>query len=291
MWLVLTPVFCLKNMKFILGTKKQMTQLWVNDKVVAVTPVLAGPCTVTQVKTQATDAYEAVQVAFGKRREKNINKPQQGHFKAAGLSPKVAREFRASTEGLKVGDVITVGTFTVGDIVDVSGTSKGKGFQGVVKRHGFAGGRKTHGNKDQLRMGGSVGSKGPARIFKGVRMPGQMGNESVTVKNLEIIEVNSDDNLIYIKGALPGAINSLVVVKGAGELKVNLAPEEKEASAVAETQGSEPESVEAAAVTESSDADTSAEVTSSEAEPKAEEVEVKEETPVAEESAPEAEIK
>lgn len=215
-------------MKFILGTKKQMTQLWVNDKVVAVTPVLAGPCIVTQIKTQATDAYEAVQIAFGNRREKNINKPQQGHFKAAGVSPKVSREFRASAEGVKVGDVITVGTFTIGDIVDVSGTSKGKGFQGVVKRHGFAGGRKTHGNKDQLRMGGSIGSKGPARVFKGVRMPGQMGNESVTVKNLEIVEVDDKENLIYVKGALPGAINSLVVVKGVGELKVNLAPKEEE---------------------------------------------------------------
>lgn len=225
-------------MKFILGTKKQMTQLWVNDKVVAVTPVLAGPCTVTQIKTESTDAYEAVQVSFGKRREKNINKPQRGHFKKADVLPKVAREFRTSGADLKIGDIITVGTFAAGDVIDVSGTSKGKGFQGVVKRHGFAGGRKSHGNKDQLRMPGSVGSKGPARIFKGVRMAGQMGNEAVTVKNLAVVAIDEEQNLIYVKGAIPGAINSLVAIKGAGDLKVNLIKEEevKEEAPVAETE-------------------------------------------------------
>ena len=225
-------------MKFILGTKKQMTQLWVNDKVVAVTPVLAGPCTVTQIKTESTDAYEAVQVSFGKRREKNINKPQRGHFKKADVLPKVAREFRTSGADLKIGDIITVGTFAAGDVIDVSGTSKGKGFQGVVKRHGFAGGRKSHGNKDQLRMPGSVGSKGPARIFKGVRMAGQMGNEAVTVKNLAVVAIDEEQNLIYVKGAIPGAINSLVAIKGAGDLKVNLVKEEevKEEAPVAETE-------------------------------------------------------
>ncbi|MFA6369783.1 MAG: 50S ribosomal protein L3 [Patescibacteria group bacterium] len=225
-------------MKFILGTKKQMTQLWVNDKVVAVTPVLAGPCTVTQVKTESTDAYEAVQLAFGVRREKNINKPQRGHFKKAAVLPKVAREFRTTTADLKIGDVISVGTFAVGDEIDVSGTSKGKGFQGVVKRHGFAGGRKSHGNKDQLRMPGSVGSKGPAHIFKGVRMAGQMGNESVTIKNLTVVAINEEQNLIYIKGAIPGAINSLVVIKGPGELKTNLIKKEeaKEETPIIETE-------------------------------------------------------
>ena len=215
-----------------------MTQLWVNDKVVAVTPVLAGPCTVTQVKTESTDAYEAVQIAFGVRREKNINKPQRGHFKKAAVLPKVAREFRTTTADLKVGDVITVGTFVVGDEIDVSGTSKGKGFQGVVKRHGFAGGRKSHGNKDQLRMPGSVGAKGPAHIFKGMRMAGQMGNESVTVKNLTVIAIDEEQNLIYIKGAIPGAINSLVAIKGPGELKINLTAKEeiKEEAPIAETE-------------------------------------------------------
>lgn len=225
-------------MKFILGTKKQMTQLWVNDKVVAVTPVLAGPCTVTQIKTESTDAYEAVQVSFGKRREKNINKPQRGHFKKADVLPKVAREFRTSGANLKIGDIITVGTFAAGDVIDVSGISKGKGFQGVVKRHSFAGGRKSHGNKDQLRMPGSVGSKGPARIFKGVRMAGRMGNEAVTVKNLAVVAIDEEQNLIYVKGAIPGAINSLVAIKGAGDLKVNLVKEEevKEEAPVAEAE-------------------------------------------------------
>lgn len=258
-------------MKFILGTKKQMTQLWVNDKVVAVTPVLAGPCTVTQIKTESSDAYEAVQVSFGKRREKNVNKPQRGHFKKANVLPKVAREFRTSGADLKIGDIITVGTFATGDIIDVSGTSKGKGFQGVVKRHGFAGGRKSHGNKDQLRMPGSVGSKGPARIFKGVRMAGQMGNEAVTVKNLAVVAVDEEQNLIYVKGAIPGAINSLVAIKGAGELKVNLTKEEevKEETPVEETPAEEVK--EESPVTE--------EVEAKEDAPVVEEIEVKEEAP------------
>lgn len=211
-------------MKLILGKKLQMTQIWVNDKVVAVTPVLAGPCTVTQVKTKENDSYDALQVAFGNRKEKNINKPQIGHFKAAGVKPTHVRELRAEVKDAKVGDVITVATFATGDSIDVTGTSKGKGFQGVVKRHHFAGSRKTHGNKDQLRMGGSVGAKGPAHIFKNTRMPGRMGNEQVTVKNLEIVKIDEENNLLFVKGAVPGAINGFVIIKGQGELKFNIAP-------------------------------------------------------------------
>lgn len=205
----------------------QMTQIWVNDKVVAVTPVLAGPCTVTQVKTKSTDTYEALQIAYGNRKEKNIKKPQLGHFKAAAVKPAKVREFRAEVKEAKVGDVITVSTFSTGDSVDVTGTSKGKGFQGVVKRYHFAGGNKSHGNKDQLRMGGSVGAKGPAHIFKNTRMPGRMGNERVTVKNLEVIKIDEENNLLFIKGAVPGAINGLVMIKGQGELtfSVPVAPE------------------------------------------------------------------
>lgn len=202
----------------------QMTQIWVNDKVMAVTPVLAGPCTVTQVKTKETDSYDALQVAFGNRKEKNINKPQLGHFKAAGVKPTRVRELRAEVKDAKVGDVITVATFEAGDSIDVTGVSKGKGFQGVVKRHHFAGGRKSHGNKDQLRMGGSVGAKGPAHIFKNTRMPGRMGNEQVTVKNLEVVKVDTENNLLFVKGAVPGAINGFVTIKGQGELKFNIAP-------------------------------------------------------------------
>ena len=212
-------------MKFILGKKMQMTQIWANDKVMAVTPVLAGPCTVTQVKTKETDSYEALQVAFGNRKEKNIKKPQIGHFKAAGVKPTKVRELRAEVKDAKVGDVITVSTFEAGDTIDVTGVSKGKGFQGVVKRHHFAGGRKSHGNKDQLRMGGSVGAKGPAHIFKNTRMPGRMGNEQVTVKNLEIVKIDAENNLLFVKGAIPGAINGFIIIKGQGELKFNIVTE------------------------------------------------------------------
>jgi len=211
-------------MKFILGKKMQMTQIWANDKVMAVTPVLAGPCTVTQVKTKETDSYDALQVAFGNRKEKNIKKPQLGHFKAAGVKPTKVRELRAEVKDAKIGDVITVATFEAGDVIDVTGTSKGKGFQGVVKRHHFAGGRKSHGNKDQLRMGGSVGAKGPAHIFKNMKMPGRMGNERVTVKNLEIVKIDEENNLLFVKGAIPGAINGFIIIKGQGELKFNITP-------------------------------------------------------------------
>ena len=209
-------------MKFILGKKMQMTQIWANDKVMAVTPVLAGPCTVTQVKTKETDSYDALQVAFGNRKEKNINKPQLGHFKAAGVKPTKVRELRAEVKDAKVGDVITVGTFEAGDSIDVTGTSKGKGFQGVVKRHHFAGGRASHGNKDQLRMGGSIGCKGPAHVFKNMKMPGRMGNARVTVKNLEIVKIDTENNLLFVKGAIPGAINGFIIIKGQGELKFNI---------------------------------------------------------------------
>ncbi len=200
----------------------QMTQVWANDKVMAVTPVLAGPCTVTQVKTKERDTYDALQVAYGVRKEKNIKKPQLGHFKAAGVKPAKVRELRAEVKDAKVGDVINVLTFSAGDIIDITGTSKGKGFQGVVKRHHFQGGRKSHGNKDQLRMGGSIGAKGPAHVFKNTRMPGRMGNERVTVKNLEIIKVDEENNILFVKGAVPGSINGFLIIKGQGELKFNI---------------------------------------------------------------------
>lgn len=198
-----------------------MTQVWVQDKVMAVTPVLAGPCTVTQVKTKEKDGYEALQIAYGTRKEKNINKPQLGHVKGLNIKPAHFKEFLLeSANNYKVGDVITAETFATSDMIDVTGVSKGKGFQGVVKRHHFAGFRKTHGNKDQERMGGSIGPKGPAHVFKGTRMGGRMGGERVTTTNLEVISVT--DNVILVKGAVPGAINSLVMIKGQGDLKVNL---------------------------------------------------------------------
>ena len=200
-----------------------MTQIWSGDTVMAVTPVLAGPCTIVQVKSKAKDGYEALQLAFGERKEKNIKKPQLGHFKKVGVKPANVREFRLDNAAdFKAGDIVSVDTFAVGDKINVTGTSKGKGFQGVVKRHGFHGFRKTHGNKDQERMPGSVGPKGPAHIFKGMRMGGRMGGDRVTTTNLEVAAIDTEANIIFVKGAVPGAINGFVMIKGDGELKVNL---------------------------------------------------------------------
>lgn len=200
-----------------------MTQVWNDDKVIAVTPVLAGPCVVTQVKTKANDGYEALQLAYGVRKAKNIKKPQLGQVKDLDIKPAHMREFRTEEVGsVKRGDVVSAETFAAGDVINVTGTSKGKGFQGVVKRHGFHGFRKTHGNKDQERMPGSIGPKGPAHVFKGTRMGGRMGGERVTTTNLEVVSVDALNNLIYVKGAVPGAINGLVMIVGAGELKLNL---------------------------------------------------------------------
>lgn len=203
-----------------------MTQVWNDDKVVAVTPVLATPCVVAQVKTKTRDGYEAVQLACGSRKAKNIKKPQLGHVKNLDIKPAHLREFRVEdTAAFKVGDTVSVETFSAGDSINVIGVSKGKGFQGVVKRHHFAGFRKTHGNKDQERMGGSVGPKGPAHIFKGTRMGGRMGGDRVTTTNLEVISVDSENNIIFVKGAVPGAINGLVTIIGKGDIKLNLRKE------------------------------------------------------------------
>ncbi|MFA5886471.1 MAG: 50S ribosomal protein L3 [Patescibacteria group bacterium] len=210
-------------MKFISGKKSSMTQIWSGDKVLAVTPVLAGPCTITQVKIKAKDGYEALQLAYGVRREKNIKKPQLGHFKAAGVKPAHVKEFRTDQAAdFKVGDIVSVGTFKVGDKLDVTGISKGRGFQGVVKRHGFHGFRKTHGNKDQERMPGSIGPKGPAHVFKGTRMGGRMGGVQVTVTNLEVAAIDEKNNIIFIQGAVPGSINGFLTIKAQGDLQVNL---------------------------------------------------------------------
>ena len=214
-------------MKFIIGKKLEMTQIWQNDKVVAVTKVQAEPNTVVQVRTEERDGYKAVQLGFGTRKEKNINKAQIGHNKSLGNFAKV-REFRFDSEELKTGDKISVNTFQVGDTVDVIGVSKGKGFQGVVKRHGFHGQDKTHGNKDQLRMPGSAGATGPAHVFKGMRMPGRMGADRVTMKNLEVVEIDLENNFLYIKGGVPGARNSLLLINGEGELKIEEAGEKKD---------------------------------------------------------------
>ncbi|MCK4554468.1 50S ribosomal protein L3 [Candidatus Parcubacteria bacterium] len=213
-------------MKFIIGKKLDMTQVWQGDKVVAVTRVQAGPCIIAQVKTDEKDGYSAVQVGYGKRQKKNIKKPQLGHLKKLDnfrylrefrFTPKNAKERQDEIE-LKRGDKIDVGSFAVGDKIQVTSTSKGKGFQGVVKRHGFHGQDKTHGTKDQLRMPGSIGATGPAHVFKGQKMPGRMGGDRVTVKGLEVVEVDQENDVLSVKGAVPGARNGLVLISGEGDV-------------------------------------------------------------------------
>ncbi len=212
-------------MKFILGKKLEMSQIF-NEKgeVIPVTLVQAGPCLITQVKTEDNkDKYSAVQIGFDKK--KSLSKAVKGHLKNLE-NFRWLREFRlAKTNDLKRGDKITINTFEIGDKIKVIGTSKGKGFQGVVKRHGFHGSPASHGHKDQLRMPGSIGPTGPARVFKGKKMPGHMGSEQITVKNLEVIKINKEKNILYIKGAVPGARNSLVLIQGEGKLKINVKKE------------------------------------------------------------------
>jgi len=212
-------------MKFILGKKLDMTQLWQDDNCLAVTRVTAGPCYVTQVKDEKIDGYKSVQIGYGKKKQKNIKKPQIGHFgKVKAIKPEIDTNFRYSREfkiqdakenesAFKLGDEINIDTFKSGDKIDVTAISKGKGFQGVVKRHGFKGAIKTHGTKDQVRMPGSIGATGPARVFKGMRMGGQMGNKQITTKNLEIVDIDKENNILSIKGSVPGARNGLVLIK------------------------------------------------------------------------------
>lgn len=206
-------------MKFILAEKQEMTQKFGADgTVIPVTKVVAGPCVVTQVKTMDKDGYVGIQVGFGAK--KKLSKPVKGHLKDLG-NFRYLKEFRISAEEAKtlaVGNKITATTFQAGDTIKVTGTSKGRGFQGVVKRHGFHGSPKTHGHKDQLRMPGSSGATGPAHVFKGTRMGGQMGNAQVTVTNLEVVEVDEKNNEIFIKGAVPGARNNLLLIAGLGDL-------------------------------------------------------------------------
>jgi large subunit ribosomal protein L3 len=206
-------------MKGILGRKVGMAQIF-DDKgvVIPVTLIEAGPCFVTQKKTTENDGYNAIQVGFEEVVERKLTKPQLGHLKKSNIAPlRYLREFRVSgSESYELGQQIDVSAFEVGDRVDVTGTSKGKGFAGVVKRHGFRGGPKTHGQSDRWRAPGSVGAGStPGRIFKGMRMPGQMGNEQVTVQNLKIALVDADKNLLAVQGAIPGGKNGLVVIREA----------------------------------------------------------------------------
>ena len=202
-------------MKALLGTKIGMTQIIGKDGVVIpVTLIQAGPVTVTQVKTVETDGYTAVQVAYGEG--KNLSKAVAGHTKPAGSTPKHIREIRVSQlpEGLSVGNSFDVTTFTVGDIVDVTGTSKGKGFAGTVKRHNFNTSRHTHGGFGDVRKVCSIGSMYPQKVFKGKRMAGRMGTDQVTVKNLVVSFIDLENNLLGVRGAVPGPKKGLVVIGG-----------------------------------------------------------------------------
>ena len=203
-----------KAMKALLGTKIGMTQIIGEDgRATPVTLIQAGPVTVTQVKTVDIDGYNAVQVAYGEG--KNLSKAVAGHVKSAEVSPKFIREFRVDNAAdYKVGDKIDVSAFALGDVVDATGTSKGKGFAGTVKRHNFNTSKKTHGGNGNVRKPGSIGSMYPQKVFKGKRMAGRMGHERVTVKNLEVAYVDASNNLIGLKGAVPGPRKGLVVIGG-----------------------------------------------------------------------------
>ncbi len=200
----------------ILGRKIGMTQVWnEKDEVVPVTVIQAGPCAVSQVKTVESDGYCAVQIGFGDIKEKNVTKPMKGHFAKAGVKPvRYLREVRVPEgEEHTCGELVTVANFADAAKVDVTGRSKGKGFQGTVKRHNFNSGPTTHGSHFH-RTHGSVGQcSTPSRIHKGVKMPGHMGDERVTVRNLEVVRIDEEQNLILVKGAVPGAKNGLVIVR------------------------------------------------------------------------------
>jgi len=198
-------------MKFILGKKLKMSQLWKGDKIVPVTVIQSGPNAIIGLRTKEKDGYEAVQVGFVEKKKRSKNSPTFRYIK----------EFRARTSKasdvisqLKTGDVLNVGQFEEGQKIEVSGLNKGRGFQGTVKRHGFGGGPKTHGQKNRLRAPGSIGATAPQRVLPGRKMAGRMGNERVTVKNLTVASIDTEKNQIFIKGAVPGMKGTLVEIRG-----------------------------------------------------------------------------
>ena len=204
-------------MSGLIGKKIGMTSIFdENGKNIPCTVLEVGPCVVTQVRTKAIDGYDALQLGFDDKEEKRSTNAALGHFKKANTTPKKKLiEFQNFDQEYKLGDTITVEHFKEGEFVDVSGNSKGKGFQGVVKRHGFAGvGQATHGQHNRLRAPGSIGAASyPARVFKGMRMAGQMGNKKVKVQNLSVLKVNPQNNLLVLKGCVPGHKNSYVIIQ------------------------------------------------------------------------------
>ncbi len=201
----------------IIGKKIGMTQVFTEDGlVVPVTVIEAGPCRVVQKKTSDSDGYDAVQIGFGEARESRVTRPVKGHFARASVAPSShLREFRGDTSDMELGSDVTVEIFSKGDRVSVSGTSKGKGFQGVIKRHHFKGGRATHGSMFHREPGGIGSSAWPSRVWKNKRLPGHMGSQKVTTKGLEVVDVRAEDNLILIKGAVPGSKGGLVIINKA----------------------------------------------------------------------------
>jgi large subunit ribosomal protein L3 len=205
-------------MKALITRKVGMTSTISDDgTVTAVTLLSASPCVITQVKSDDKDGYTAVQLGFEEAKEQNVNKAQAGHFKAAGMLPKIIREFRVAelSEDLKVGEKVTSEVFSVGDIIDATGTSKGKGWAGTIRRHNFHRQRATHGGKGNTRKVGSIGSMYPQHIFKGKKMAGQLGYEQVTVKNLKVALIDTDRNIIGVVGAVPGPKKGIVTIKEA----------------------------------------------------------------------------
>ncbi len=205
----------------LIGRKRGMTQIFGDGgAAIPVTVVEAGPCPVVDVRTPEKNGYRAVQIGWEEVKERKLTKPQLGHLRAQGSAPvKFLREFRTNREDLKVGDSLDVELFEVGKKIDVIGTSIGRGFQGVVKRHGFSGGPASHGSKTG-DLPGSIGcSAYPARVLKGRKLPGHMGDVRVTVRNLKVVKIDKERNLIIVKGAIPGAVNGLVMIRQAGKGK------------------------------------------------------------------------
>ena len=201
--------------KALLGKKLGMTQIFdKKGKVIPVTVIEAGPCTVIQRKTVDSDGYEAIQLGFGEIKEKHLIKPKKGHFKKAEVAPKKhLREFRLDEINYNVGDEIKADVFTQGEFVDITGTTKGKGFQGVIKRHGQSRGPMGHGSMYHRRPGSMGSTSTPGRVFKGKRLPGHMGLETVTIQNLEIVRVDLDKNVILVKGSVPGNKGAILKIK------------------------------------------------------------------------------
>jgi large subunit ribosomal protein L3 len=200
----------------IIGKKVGMMRFFdESGESVAGTLIEAGPCTVVQIKTEEKDGYNAVQLGYSEQKEKRVNKPRMGHFKSHGVRPfRILKEFRDFEADVKEGDEVRVDIISEGSVVKITGYSKGRGFAGVVKRHGFHGGPKSHGQSDRLRAPGSIGQSAyPKRVFKGIKMAGRMGNKRNTIRNLRVLKVMPDRNLLLVEGGIPGARNSIVEIR------------------------------------------------------------------------------